>query len=324
MISNEYPLISIVIPVYNVQDFLEECLKSVINQTYTNLEVILIDDGSTDASSDICKRYVQVDSRVYLYRQDNQGLSAARNQGIKLSTGKYIMFVDSDDFITEDCVSFLYRLIKDNFNHCKMSMCSHYVLKNGRMRALGDNSQGLMDAKDCIRDMCYRNIVDTSAWAKLYDKTLFADISFPVGLKFEDIGTIYKLFIKSGVVAYSFKPKYYYRIRANSITTNNFSMSKLDLIVNTDKMAEEVLQLYPELAKAVLCRRVYSRFSTLNQMTNLDTYTEIKQNIINFIKENSLNILIDNKVSLHDKVAIGLLLINIRLYEYIWRKIKNR
>ena len=118
-------LISIVVPVYNVSQYLERCIQSVIYQTYENLDIILIDDGSTDNSGLICDKYAKIDKRIRVLHQQNSGLSAARNAGIEIAKGKYITFIDSDDYVDSDYVSFLYDLIKRT--GCSLEICSHTV-----------------------------------------------------------------------------------------------------------------------------------------------------------------------------------------------------
>ena len=318
------PLISIIIPVYNVERYLEKCINSIINQTYKNLEIILVDDGSEDASGVLCDHYAKIDKRIIVIHKKNGGLSDARNVGIKKARGRYLAFIDSDDSVDIDIIKYLYSLIK-RYN-TKMSICTHYIVfdEKRKIKALGNQEEGIFDARTCIKRMCYHNIVDTSAWAKLYDADIFEDIEYPIGKLFEDIGTTYKTFIKSQSIAYGFKPKYYYHVRVNSIVTSKFFIRKLDLLEMTDKMGDDVLKLYPDLKRAVLRRRIYARFSTLNQMLTDKKYTTIKNKIIKWIKQYTLNILLDNQTPLKDKVAILLLLSGESIYKYIWIKYKNK
>ena len=120
-------LISVIIPIYNVEQYLKECLESVINQTYRNLEIILVDDGSKDKSGKICDEYKNKDERIKVVHKENGGLSDARNAGMKIATGKYIQFIDSDDFIDKDMIETLYNLIIEN--EADISMCSNYYFK---------------------------------------------------------------------------------------------------------------------------------------------------------------------------------------------------
>lgn len=316
------PLISVVIPVYNVAEYLPRCLDSVLASTYDNLDIILVDDGSTDISGQICDRYAAQDSRIRVIHQPNGGISAARNTGIENARGQYITFIDSDDYIDEDMIEYLYDLLTKH--HCRMSLSSHYVVYNGNKRAMGN---GVPDekrtAKDCITRMCYQGDIDTSAWAKLYETSVFKSIRYPKRKLFEDIGTTYKTFLASKYIACGFEPKYYYDIRDNSITTTSFNIHKLDLLEQTDRMAEEVMAIYPELKNAVLSRCVYARFSTLNLMLDTEEYRSIRDEIVCYIKRNASKVLQDRKVPFGNKVAICLLCCNFDLYKYVWVKFKN-
>ena len=181
------PLISIILPVYNVSAYLEKCLDSVLSQDYENLEIILVDDGSTDESPEICDRYKEKDNRITVIHKENGGLSDARNAGSSMAHGEYITFVDSDDSIQSEYVSYLYSLIEKY--HTKMSLCTHTVVfEDGSVQVYGDGSDEVLDSKECIRRMLYHDVIDTSAWAKLYHRDLVKKIPYPVGMQYEDIG----------------------------------------------------------------------------------------------------------------------------------------
>ena len=138
----EEELISVILPIYNVEKYLEKCLKSVINQTYKNLEIILVDDGSKDNSPQICDEYAVKDKRIVVIHKSNGGLSDARNAGIEIAKGKYIALIDSDDYVEKDYVQFLYQLIKEN--NAEMSICSHTVLYTNRTRIEKETGEHLV------------------------------------------------------------------------------------------------------------------------------------------------------------------------------------
>lgn len=166
--------------------------------------------------------------------------------------------------------------------------------------------------------MLFHDVIDTSAWAKLYKKELFETIEYPYGKLFEDIATTYKLMLKSTRIAVGYESKYNYIFHNNSIVNSSFRPAKLDLIEMTDNMGKEVGVEFPELSNAILRRRVYARISTLNQMLNTNGYDKEKNEILEFIKGNSLNVLKNKKTPLRDKVAILLLLFNYNLYKKTW------
>lgn len=314
----EQDLITVVVPVYNVELWLDRCINSIINQTYRNLEIVLVDDGATDNSGVMCDGWKTIDNRIKVLHKVNGGLSDARNAGIKIATGKYITFVDSDDSIDLDMIEYLYQLLIKH--KCGMSLCSHRVFfeKSNKVKSLGNGKEEVLSAEECIKKMCYHDSVDTSAWGKLYERDLFNNIEYPVGKLFEDIGTTYKTFIASERIACGYKDKYTYYIRPNSITTRGFNIRKLDLLEMTDNMAEDVLKVFPDLDKAVLRRRVYARFSTLNQLLNVEGYAKEKYELMSFISKNKLQILNNIKTPKRDKLAILLLWMNFAVYKFCW------
>ncbi len=317
------PKVSIIIPTYNADQYLRQSLDSVVNQTFKDIEIIIINDCSTDNSLEIIKEYQQKDKRIFLVDlKQNEGISKARNVGIKFAKGNYIAFVDSDDYVEPDYIDYLYNILK-NFN-CKMSVCSHNVIKKGeKKKVFNSKADFKLSSQECIKRLLYNNGIDTSAWAKLYDKTLFDNIVYPEGKLFEDIAITYKLFIKAKEIACGHLAKYDYIVRENSIVTRNFDESKFDLIEMTDNMAADIVHQFPKLQKAALRRRVYARFSTLNQMAKVDKEHNDKiREIIRFIKKNKWKILTDCNVPIRDKFAAVLIQINYNLYKYVWQKLK--
>ena len=191
-------LISIVIPVYNVENYLEKCLNSVINQTYKNLEIIVVNDGSTDKSGDICDKYSEIDKRIKVIHKKNGGLSDARNAGINVAKGKYIGFVDSDDYIDKEMYNIMYNNIMVN----KANICivnRYYVFPDGTklLRYKIEDDIKIMNNLEAIEEMNNFSMFDMAAWDKLYEKNLFDNIRFPVGKLSEDF---YIMFFKEKIV----------------------------------------------------------------------------------------------------------------------------
>lgn len=313
------PLISVIIPIYNVEKYLKKCITSVINQDYKNLDIILVDDGSTDSSGYIAEQLALKDDRITVIHQTNQGLSSARNHGLEKMNGSYVTFIDSDDYVANDYVSYLYGLIHEN--NCQLAICSliDTFEKTGVKKDCGNGQEMVISGKDCIRKMCYHDLVDTCAYAKLGAASLYKGFQFPVGKLFEDIGSTYQLFLKCDRVACGFKGKYYYVIRDNSITTALFSPSKLDLLEMTDKMARDVTAVYPDLYSATLRRQVYARFSTLNQTLGTKSGQYYQKQLISFIKSNKREILTDPNTPKRDKTAYYMLSLGLPFYKIAWQ-----
>ncbi len=209
-------LISVIVPVYNVKDYLEKCVNSIINQTYKNLEIILVDDGSKDESGKICDELKEKDCRIKVIHKENGGLSDARNAGIKIATGAYIGFVDSDDYIEEDMFETLHRIIKEH--NSDISIVSFNEIYKGKTIGVR-NSKNLerMNKIEAMKELLIDSKIQSYAWNKLFKRDLFNGIEFPTNKNFEDIATTLLLFEKANKVVLLEEPKYNYVRRDNSI-----------------------------------------------------------------------------------------------------------
>ena len=217
-------LISIIIPVYRVEKYLEECLNSVINQTYANLEIILIDDGSSDRCGQICDEYAKKDERIEVIHQENQGVSNARNHGIEMAKGKYITFVDSDDYLDQDYIKYLYDEIT-KFN-ADISICGTLDIdeKNNILKR-SKKFEKTLNLQDAIKEMLKEKYYNSVIWAKMYQAELAKKAKFNQNLRIaEDLDYIYKILGMSKVVRVNTGTcLYYYRSRNDSATTNVYN-----------------------------------------------------------------------------------------------------
>lgn len=225
-------MISVIIPVYNVKSYLKKCVDSVINQTYKDLEIILVDDGSTDGSSEICDQYKTIDSRIKVIHKKNGGLSDARNCGIDISKGEYITFLDSDDWVDENIYKILYDALKKydvNISICKLKqVCS----EDEKLDVSKDNII-IYSSLELSKKLYYNNntiIQIVGACNKLYKKNVFKNKRFPYGKFYEDGFLIPILLNEAKNVAYIDKELLYYRQREGSITHKKFSEKTLECI----------------------------------------------------------------------------------------------
>lgn len=228
-------LISIIVPVYNVEKYLEKCVNSIINQTYNNIEIILVDDGSKDNSGQICEQLKGKDNRIKVIHKENGGLSDARNAGLKIAKGEYIGFVDSDDYIAEDMFETLYNLNK-KYNS-EISIVSYYEIYNGKVISVR-NTKKLEELNkiEAIKELLIDTKIQSYAWNKLFKRELFDNIEFPTNKNFEDMATTLLLFEKANKVVLLEEPKYYYVRRDNSIIgIKNYKTYKDYLDVIYDK-----------------------------------------------------------------------------------------
>ena len=216
-VSGGHLVISVIVPVYNVERWLDRCVTSIVGQTYKNLEIILIDDGSTDKSSEMCDAWSRLDNRIRVIHKANGGLSSARNAGLGIATGTRIAFVDSDDWIEPDMYEFLYHLLKEN--GADISICSHYIETAVKTRVKHSSGQfSSFSREEAIRTLVEDKRIRNYMWDKLYKRQLFAGIYFPVNRVFEDIAVSYQIFYKTQKVVMQDCPKYHYLKREGSTT----------------------------------------------------------------------------------------------------------
>lgn len=320
--DNTLPLISVILPVYNVEKYLKRCLNSILSQTYTNLEIILVDDGSTDQSGKICDDFAAFDSRVKVLHKHNGGASDARNKGIENARGEYFTFVDPDDEIDADYVEYLYSLIHDNGT--LLSICT-YRTRFSRNDKQYNNENGKINAEilsscRCIEKMLYsEDGVESTVYCKLYHRSLFSDIRYPYGKLAQDIGTIYKTLQKANRIACGYRCKYTYWIRKNSATTQSFKKAHFDLLEMADCMTADVCRWYPQLKNAAIRYRVWSRFSVLNRLSAVpNQYVKERREIISFIKYHAEEVLHNPKAQRRDKAGIYLLNLGYPVYRMAW------
>lgn len=253
-------LISVIVPVYNVENYLDECLVSIINQTYKNLEIILCNDGSTDSSLEICKKYQDLDERVKLINKKNGGLSDARNKGIENSSGKYITFIDSDDYINPNMISYLYENLKAN--NTEIACCQRQEVDDSsnylKIKDINYNSFVVKGNYECMQEFLKFDRINTVAWGKLYDRHLFDNIIFPVGKYHEDVFTTYKTISKCNSIFVGIEKYYYYRIRKGSIINSNFNFKHFDSIDANVERTKFINLNYPSLASEAKVGIIYS------------------------------------------------------------------
>ena len=214
-------LISIIVPVYNVSKYLRQCVDSIINQTYQNLEIILVDDGSPDDSGMICDEYAEKDCRIKVIHKKNGGLSDARNAGIKVANGMYICFIDSDDYVSEIFIEHLYTNAKKyDVNVSCCGFCRFF--DSGKMQhILFENVQREYYGEEIQKYLNIDGYFNVAVWNKMYKKELFNSICFPVGKNSEDAFVMYRILEKADSLYYDSTELYYYRQRYGSITKSS-------------------------------------------------------------------------------------------------------
>ncbi|MBR2589215.1 glycosyltransferase family 2 protein [Candidatus Saccharibacteria bacterium] len=318
----ETPIISIIVPVYNVREYLNDCLDSLMRQNYPKIEIILVDDGSTDGSGVDCDTIAKKDSRIKVVHQQNQGLSAARNRGIKEASGNYITFVDSDDAVSPDYVQYMFSLITKY--QAKMAICAirEITVKGNEINYGADYVEKVMSTEETLGRMLREEGFNVSAYAKLYRRDLWDNVAFPEGSVHEDLGTTYKLVEKCPRIAYGEQPKYIYKKRELSISNSDFSDKKFDIIELTDKMCDDIEKLHPYLKNTTDLRRMHARFSVLRQMAS-KKLTPIQagkeQEIVEYLKTNRKFVTKNPVATKRDKIAMQMLLANKEMFKIGWK-----
>lgn len=213
--------VSVIVPIYNVEEYLRRCVDSILNQTYQNMEIILVDDGSTDGSAIICDNYEKKDDRIVVIHKKNGGLSDARNEGIKKSTGEYIAFVDSDDYINEKYVEMLLNAAIEN--DAEIAFCGFERVNDVKTIKSTLGIDVVMSGIE-IQKFLYSKKINTElfniSWNKIYKRNLFSEIWFPYGRLNEDYATTYRLFYQTNRIVGINSVLYYYYIREGSITND--------------------------------------------------------------------------------------------------------
>ena len=290
-------LVSVIVPVYNVEKYVQQCIDSITGQTYQNLEIILVDDGSTDSSGEICDKSAEKDSRIRVLHKENGGLSDARNVGIVISKGRYITFVDSDDYIKTDYIMYLYNILTEN--QADISTCANIIVEEDGTEISREKNSAMMRSFSNLQAMellFYQKQFENSAWGKMYKKELFEEIRYPVGKLYEDLGTTYKVFFQSRKIVSSSGKKYFYRQRKNSIMSQAFSRRNMDRIELSEEILDFTEKNASEIRNAAISRAFVSNVQVLRELPLHDKqyqncYREVRENIKKYRKE----VLFDSK-----------------------------
>lgn len=266
-------LISIIIPIYNVAQYLPRCLDSVTGQTYWNLDIILIDDGSTDNSSAVINRYAMLDSRIRIFHKPNGGLSEARNFGLDKANGAYITFVDSDDWISPEYIEHLYNNMKEY--KADISVVNSLKVWNTDVSdASVENNIKVTEYTriDAISDMWYQKNISINAWGKLYRTSLFDDVCYPVGRIYEDLAVTHLLLWQADKIVYSPEPLYYYYQRNDSIMYRRFDTRNMDRIHASSELLAWAKENCPRLIPAAQTRFFVSNVQVLREIPLQGSY----------------------------------------------------
>lgn len=292
------PKVTVIIPVYNVSAYLDRCVKSVLGQTYQNLEIFLVDDGSTDGCGLLCDQYERQDERIRVIHKQNGGLSSARNAALDVMTGEYVTFVDADDYIDPHYIQILTEDLVDG--RADISVCDEQRFsdkENGTEEMISSFYQTAetnlrLTNIEGIENILYQRLFDASACGKMYRSVFFSDIRYPEGRIFEDIGTTYKLFLKAEFVSFHKDKLYFYFMRSGSLSHTLGSKQAQDGMAMAEQQYNDLCIAAPALRKAASCRMVSMYFHVLLTGEN---GSDAVQYAWNRIKEKRWTVILDRK-----------------------------
>ena len=304
--------ISVIVPVYNIEEYLERTLESLVNQTYKNLEIILINDGSTDSSKEICDKYKKKDKRVVVIHKDNEGVSIARNKGLELATGDFIGFVDSDDVISLDMYEILYKNIINT--SADISVCNFKTFSKDIDFEYNKNIK-IFKKKEALEDIISDGIITNFLWNKLFKKDIFNNIKFPEKKIYEDLYVMPKLIEKIEILCFDYSKLYGYFKRENSYV-NTYNKEKNKNYLEFCDGCYKYLSKYKYLNNYLenyRCFYIYSAFLQCSKSKCIDIINSNYMNEYYKIFKKNFKYL-NNKVSLKRKVLFYILYINKNIF----------
>lgn len=290
--------ISVIVPVYNAEKYLKRCLISLSAQSYRNLEIIIVDDGSKDASGTLCDEFAKKDSRICCIHKENGGAATARNCALDRITGQYVTFVDADDYVAKDYIEVLYRSMQRN--KADMVKCRRQCVYDASYeeKIIGEGNEKVYNTEEAVKIGLTVRITPT-VWGALYRSEMFRTIRFPEGNIYEDLAIIFDLLCAERKMVLLDVPLYFYMIHSESVMKQEFSQKQAVEIDIIDSAMKKVEELFPEYAKLANGRRVFSYFVVLRRILigkNAGKYKELRKQIKRKIKVTSKGLLFDKEI----------------------------
>lgn len=272
-------LISVIVPVYNVAIYLSRIITALVEQTYPNIEIIMVDDGSKDDSYKICCGYAEKYNNIRVYHKENSGAASTRNYGLKKAKGVYVTFVDADDYISKDYVEFLYKIMIEN--KADISVCGFKKFFGNNIEICGDEREEtkVFSPEQALEDLLYRRNLTNSPCLKLFKREFVENFMFPEGMLYEDLAVVYKWFGESKTIVYSPKVKYYYFQREGSSMHSKFNARKLDKLLIMREMENYIVKKYPHLRTALDSRMFISVLQLIREVPLTKEYSSCRKEL---------------------------------------------
>lgn len=303
---NSAPLISIIVPIYNVEKYVTRCIESLIAQTHKNLEIILVNDGSSDGSTIICEEFAKRDRRIKVIHKQNEGVSIARNIALDSCNGEYILFVDGDDFISPSMTSLLYESLISSKSD--ISSCGYIMYYEGPAPQFtpAEKSEAVLSGQSALEDMLYQKNIAAGPVAKLYKSELFNNIRYPAGIKYgEDLDVTYRVLSKSKRVVVVPNKEYYYQQRSNSAIQAPFNISRMSSLKVLSNVFEYVERNHPDLVPAVKDRILMEAIFIISTIPINAAFNKEREECFKIIKEyRHQTILSDKSKASHRVLAL--------------------
>lgn len=320
----ECDLISVIVPIYNVEKYLKKCIDSILAQTYKNYELILVDDGSPDNCGRISDEYAKKDIRVSVIHKQNGGLSSARNAGLEISKGEYIVFIDSDDWIDNNYLECLYKDLKNNDADISVpAFCLSY--ENGRHH-IDSRIQGkkVFSTEQSLECFLFNGYLTPCVASKMWKKNLWKDIKCPEGKLFEDQYTTYKLIMNANRVVYDRSIYYHYFKRNGSIGHSSFSDGTYDLLKGIEEEYKEITREYPNIKNSISVARTVWELVFVNMMiSSKNEERKIIYEIQKRSRNNTLKIMFTTFLPVMRKFEILLFNLNFKVYKIFYKTYKK-
>ena len=320
------PVISVIIPVYNVEKFLAKCIDSLLYQTFPDFEIILVNDGSADSSGKICDEYAKKDERIIVIHKENAGVVAARNDGINASAGRYITFIDTDDYANEDYLQTLRDGIKKH--NADISTCNQFLeFQDGSHEELFKNKKKdyiVLSGMKSLSELLYGRVCSGFCGCKLYKRELVEDIKVPHFVMGEDSAFVYEAFVKADKIAHAQKCCYYYVQHPASATHTTDYIKFYDYIKKSEYYYNFAKEKHPELVGGMSIKLIENCFYVYMKLRKSDqNYPEEMKHIEKLIHKHKLLSLFNLKAKFRTRAACGLSLGGLKLLCFIYDKFGN-
>ena len=319
--------ISVIIPVYNVEQYLEKCLDSILNQTYKNIEIILVNDGSIDKSGLICDEYSRKYNNIKVFHKENGGVSSARNLGIDNATGQYLAFIDPDDYIDANMYEILVEKIVET--NSDIAMCSFVYVKENENIVEDNSDETLVFDKEEVLRRYYTAIKPFNAsflFNKLFKKELFKEVRLDTELIIqEDTEVLLRIFNNISSIVYVGIPLYFYLIREGAATEGKISKGKLTTDISLFKIYKYTEENLPKYKSNALANYVMYYFNIIVEIIkNYEEYGEYYGILLKRFRKNYIRLLLDKNIMIKYKIHGALILLNKKLYKrYMESRVKN-